>query len=69
MKILNDNGPLRIEDHDSSIRVVHKATGTVKKETAYSPGSIASWTAAYSYASGYCDGWTARDGWAARNGQ
>jgi hypothetical protein len=60
MKVLNDDGPLRIEDHESSMRVVHKASDKVVLSEDYSPGSIGSWTAAFAYARGFQKGWDAR---------
>lgn len=60
MKVLNDDGPLRIEDLDDRMRVVHKASGDTKLERRYMPGSIASWTEVYSRMVGFREGWSAR---------
>ena len=61
MKVLNDDGPLRIEDHGDRMRVVLKKSGEIKIEITYPPGSIASWTAAFSHMRGFQEGWSRRD--------
>ncbi len=60
MKILNDDGPLWIEDHDSKMVVVHKATGKPVHEWTYYPGRIDSYTIAFATARGFQLGWQAR---------
>lgn len=61
-KVLNDDGPLRVEDRedDAQMVVVHKATGLVKLVEPYEPGRITSWTLAFALARGFQMGWVAR---------
>lgn len=61
MKILNDEGPLRVEDdEEDSMRVVHKSSSTVKRVYSYLPGSIVSWSESFARARGFQEGWEAR---------
>jgi len=60
MKIVRDEGPLRIEDHDDKYIVVHKASGEIKSEMKYRPGDLMSATCSYSRVVGFCEGWDAR---------
>lgn len=60
MKVLNDDGPLRIEDHESSMKVVHKASNKIVCIEGYAPGKIDSWSVAFALARGFQKGWQAR---------
>jgi hypothetical protein len=60
VRILQNDGPLRVEEHETMVVIIHKATGERVGEHQFVRHNLVSTEMARAYWRGFCAGWKAR---------